>query len=83
MSRSRRKTPIFGHAGESEKDDKRLCNRKIRRIAKEKLSLDPDGYLEPLPNEVYNVWSMAKDGKSYWIPKSDFNQYWLEKMMRK
>ncbi len=41
MSRSRRKTPIFGNGGaESEKQDKRRCNRIQRRMARE-IGLNP------------------------------------------
>ena len=37
MSRSRKKTPIFGWAGHSEKKDKRIANRMFRK--KEKLKM--------------------------------------------
>jgi len=67
MSRSRRKTPIFGNAGHSEKQDKRLANRMFRRMEKVKIAMEK---FEELPldmNEVMNVWSMSKDGKGYWL----------------
>jgi len=66
MSRSRKKTPIFGWAGHSEKKDKRIANRMFRKKEKLKMAM---GQYENLPiymDEVMNVWSMAKDGKGYW-----------------
>lgn len=91
MSNSKRKTKIFGDAGSSEKDDKRINNRMFRRkeniISGEIEKCIPKG--EPTyiteyimhnsnehtnielmfptnMNEVRNVWSMSKDGKSFW-----------------
>jgi hypothetical protein len=66
MSRSRRKTPIFGHAGKSEKKDKQMANRIFRKKTKDEIA---KGNYENLPfdiNQALNVWSMSKDGKSYW-----------------
>lgn len=66
MSRSYRKTPIFGYScKESEKDDKRRMNRKIRRRENMKDLLD-EGYLPVLKNEAMSEWDMGKDGKHYW-----------------
>jgi hypothetical protein len=65
MSRSRRKTPIGGHASESEKQDKRKANRKFRRREKNMIK---KGNYDNLPvnmNEIINVWDMGKDGKAY------------------
>ena len=65
MSRSYRKTPIFGHAcADSEKEDKRQANRSFRRTSKTLLASGK----EPLHdvNQASEVWAMAKDGKSYW-----------------
>jgi hypothetical protein len=82
MSRSRRKTPICGIAGTSEKKDKKILHGKLRTRAREMLSRDPEDYIEPQYNEVHNVWSMAKDGKMYW-PKKYENWWYYKKMMRK
>ena len=95
MSNSRKKTKIFGNAGSSEKQDKRINNRMFRRkenivnneIEKEiydRRYLDFfEGEAEKTEttypinmNEVRNVWSMDKDGKSYWMDAP-------EKAMRK
>lgn len=63
MSRSYRKTKIFGVLSGSEKKDKQKANRKFRRVVKEKVShLD---HKLPDRREVSNVWDFAKDGKRY------------------
>lgn len=63
MSRSFRHKPIMGRGGESDKRDKRLANRALRRLVKEALS---DGReILPIPREVADVWNWSKDGKRY------------------
>jgi hypothetical protein len=72
MSRSYRKTPIRGIAGDSEKEDKKIANAKFRKRSKQKLH---EGRINELPydlDEVHNVWSMAKDGKYYLDPDSEY-----------
>ncbi|HZY10299.1 MAG TPA: hypothetical protein VFF29_04020 [Bacteroidota bacterium] len=70
MSRSRRITPIRGiTTAESEKKDKQIANRKLRRIIRSKLRSRYTEELTPYLREVSNVWSMRKDGKSYFDPK--------------
>jgi hypothetical protein len=71
MSRSRRKTPIFGHTNcRSERDDKQLWHQRWR--ARERTALSStspdrlDAYQPLLENQVGNVWSMGKDGHTYW-----------------
>jgi hypothetical protein len=67
MGKSRRKTKIFGMTlAKSEKEDKRHCNRALRRKVKSQLSTGDYETPMPLPNEVVNIWSMDKDGKQYW-----------------
>lgn len=67
MSRSYKKTPIIGNCskGCSEKKDKNILHGRIRARARRLLQTDPENYLDPLPEEAYNVWSMTKDGKHY------------------
>ena len=65
MSRSYRKTKIFGVSGDSEKHDKRIANRKFRKLSKNKIAAGK----EDLPThlkDVSNVWNFSKDGKLYW-----------------
>lgn len=70
MSRSRRKTPIFGMtSAKSEKRDKQTWHSRMRAHVRTGLTSIPqeqlDGYVAPVENEVGSVWSMAKDGKHY------------------
>lgn len=66
MSRSRKKTPVRGvTSAKSEKADKRDANRALRRRVRATLSVDPAPEVVPLPREVRNLWTMAKDGKYY------------------
>lgn len=67
MSHSYRKTPITGHGGGSEKEDKRIYNRRLRSAVRQKLRTcsDFDTVMLPLVRDVSNPWSMNKDGKSY------------------
>ncbi len=72
MSRSRRKTPIFGHtSARSEADDKRLWHKRWRSRERDQLAvLEPDA--DPLPvhrQAVSSPWSMAKDGKHWFDPR--------------
>ena len=85
MSRSRKKTPIFGiTTARSEKEDKRIANRKLRRVVKQELAREPDGVL-PVLREVSNVWSMEKDGKLFYHKSrwDDSRRYPWWKLMRK
>ena len=87
MSRSRKKVPIFGHCGHSDKVSKRLANRAYRATEKRMIKrtsttelvdgeINEDTTLTPIMNEVYNVHSFRKDGKSYWhgATKLDMNK---------
>ena len=66
MSRSRRKTPIFGiTTADSEQKDKRQANRKLRRAVANVLLIDPEMHLPKL-REVSDVWTFEKDGKVWW-----------------
>jgi hypothetical protein len=87
MSRSRKRTPIWGFA-KSEKDDKRILHGKLRtrlRGAVREMLLEhsSEEYIAPKYDEVYNKWLMAKDGKTYHAPKKDWLFCSFEKMMRK
>jgi hypothetical protein len=71
MSRSRRKTPIFGiTTARSERDDKALWHGRWR--AAERMALaavlprDADTHMTTLARSVSDPWSMAKDGRRFW-----------------
>jgi len=60
MSRSRRRTKIFGNAvASSEKQDKRKANRALRRRVK-------SGDYDAMIKDVSDPWAFNKDGKNYW-----------------
>jgi len=71
VSRSRRKTPIVGHTTcRSERQDKKLWHQRWRTHERTVLaSASPEALSAHLPlleNQVSSVWSMGKDGRSYW-----------------
>lgn len=64
MSRSKRKTPILPNCNiSSEKSEKQKANRRLRRIAKEKLAVAGEDL--PQKKEISDIWNWGKDGKSY------------------
>ena len=77
MSRSRRKTPVCGMTkSETEKQDKRLANRKLRRRVRAMLPVEPDAVL-PALREVSCVWCFDKDGKRRFDPRE--HPGWMRK----
>lgn len=66
MARSFRYTPKCGvTTAASEKAEKRLYNRRLRRKVKQLLGSDGERDLLPALREVSDPWSMAKDGKCH------------------
>ncbi|WP_020528637.1 hypothetical protein [Flexithrix dorotheae] len=64
MSRSRKKIKIRGiSTADSEKQNKRRANRKLRRIISQKIKTGEDKF--PELKEVSNVWCFDKDGKIF------------------
>jgi hypothetical protein len=56
---------------ESEKEDKQIAHKKIRRSAKVYLDKFEDD--EGMPNfdrKFHNPWHFSKDGKQYWAEAS-------------
>lgn len=73
MSRSRRKTPIFGIAiCASERADKKIWHHRFRTRERQTLtSMAPqqwEAHLGVQEREVSNVWAMGKDGRGYFSP---------------
>lgn len=71
MSRSRRKTPIVGHTTcRSERKDKKLWHQRWRTHERAALASaapgDLDAHQTLRENQISNVGSMGKDGRSYW-----------------
>jgi hypothetical protein len=72
VSRSRRKNPFTGFStADSEKEDKRIANRKERRKIRQVLPAEPDPVQLPHRRELSNVWSMDKDGKRRVDPEAN------------
>jgi hypothetical protein len=70
MSRSQKKNPIAGMtSAASEKWDKRVANRRVRRRVKEALATDPMVDVLPDRRELSDPWTMAKDGKKWFDPR--------------
>ena len=73
MSRSIRKTPIFGHTtARSEADDKRLWHKRWRKNERDQLAkvgVDTD-HVTVHRNAASSTWGMAKVRKSaqHWRP---------------
>ena len=64
MSRSRKKTAVSGITTcESEKQDKRLANRKLRAAVR--TAMADDAEVMPELREVSSVWTFGKDGKTW------------------
>jgi hypothetical protein len=70
VSRSRKRTPVCGiTTARSEKQDKRLNNRRYRHKVRQAVAyLDLDTCVLPAFKEVSNPWTMAKDGKIMFDP---------------
>ena len=70
MSRSRKKSPIFGNANaDSEAHDKHIWHSRMRHRERQALHSadDFDGHLTTVRDDVSSTWNMAKDGKSYFF----------------
>jgi hypothetical protein len=62
MSRSYRKSPFMGiTCCKSEKDDKRIANRRYRR----RLRISIFNEIQPMIREVSNVYLFGKDGRQF------------------
>jgi hypothetical protein len=68
MSRSYRKTPIFGHTtAESDHEWKKKAARLLRHRVKQHLDATLDGSRFAGKRwDLVNPWSSEKDGKHYW-----------------
>ncbi len=66
MSRSYRRTPIRGiTTAASEKRDKQLASRRLRRVVKQVLKHEPEAPILPLQREVSDVWAMDFDAGTF------------------
>ena len=75
MSRSKKKISIGGiTTSPSEKQDKRIYNRRYRHTYKQLLQMDFQRELLPHLKEYSNPWSMNKDGKK-WFDAKKYPKY--------
>ena len=72
MTRSRRKTPIYGFTScDSEKQDKRIWHGRMRARERDALAkANFEEHLTTLRDQASSTWEMDKDGKYYW-PAAD------------
>ena len=78
MSRSRRKTPVISvTTAETEKDDKRIANRRYRHAVKQRVKTKPDIDILPDRDEYGDPWNWDKDGKQRF--DADRHPEWLRK----
>jgi hypothetical protein len=61
MAKSFKKNPYAGIVGDSDKKDKRLANRRLRRIVKQDVVANSALTIR----EVSDVFDMNKDGKTF------------------
>jgi hypothetical protein len=67
MSKSRRKTPIFGHTTSvSEAKDKAIWHRRHRRAERSEIKLAGVDYIARSHRAHSDPWLMDKDGKRWW-----------------
>lgn len=90
MSRSRKKNPAAKICGRSDKKDKRIANRRFRKLTKQLLRELETEKLPKTMKDVSERYSFSSDGGAIWMPcpRPDHpNKYWNEeawkKMMRK
>lgn len=72
MSRSHKKTPIFGIASGSEAWCKGKWHRRYRASQKRLIAREGDNHVPRSHREKSNPWSMNKDGKRYWSQKGEW-----------
>lgn len=60
MSRSVRKRPFAAHCGGSQKRDKRICNRVMRRTAKVSLRVHGEDAAYLVHDEAHNKWEIGR-----------------------
>lgn len=89
MSRSHRKHPIIGMTtSRSEKQDKRIANRRMRaglHQARHRQFVDDPreghdySWLEPDKNDYGSPWTFDKDGKQRFNPNEPGMKKWMRK----
>jgi hypothetical protein len=90
MSRSCKKTPIYGMCADSDKPGKKQSHRAERSTFRRMLKncADYDNLVLPDQGELSNVYNWPKDGKRYWSrEEAEMSGEWYfnlwKKLMRK
>ena len=68
MTDSFRRRPYASYVGGSQKRDKRICNRIMRRTNRVLARLRGEDALYLRHDEALNKWSMAQDGTRHYRP---------------
>ena len=58
---------IIKFCGKSDKEDKRIANRKFRRKSRVKLKMLDESKLPMNIKEVSNTWNFSSDGLAYYV----------------
>jgi hypothetical protein len=67
MSRSTRRTPIFGNAGCASQKNWKHANHGVERVrVRQALTADPEHVLSPTKYEVSEEWLGPRDGTHFW-----------------
>ena len=74
MTNSYRRRPFVGYCGGSQKQDKRIGNRAMRRVNHVLVRGDPDEAVFRTMDEALNPWNMAQDGTRQWQPFSRYRR---------
>jgi hypothetical protein len=90
MSKSTKRHSAAKICGRSDKRDKRIANRKFRRLTRDLLHVLDIDRLPVSLKEVSDTYNFPSDGLAFWMPcpgPDHPNPYWNEeawkKMMRK
>ena len=70
MSQSKKHRPYAAYCGGSQKRDKSICNRIMRRTGKVDLRLHGEDALFLRHDEALNKWAMSQDGTRHYHPFS-------------
>ena len=68
MSGSVKKRPFAPYCGGSQKRDKRICNRIIRRCGRVSLRHHGEDAVFFTKSEALNRWGMSQDGSRHYCP---------------
>jgi hypothetical protein len=83
MGKSLRKHQKCKIAGHSDKRDKRLTNRRFRRLEKIRMCKENYDRLPKSVKDVSDTWSFSSDGLAMWFDRHTVGDEYFSKLMRK